>query len=203
MQLKMWWNNTGDIPEVTLPEGFKIRSYEDEKDVFNWVDITKEDLQDSIKTVEDFTRDMLNREGVRKEHIYFICLKDEAVATVTAIMYPEKKQGYVHMVGCKRKYRGRGLGTALINLALKVFNENGMENAYLKTDDFRIPAIKSYLRAGFTPMLYHESMEERWKNVLKECDVKSMDYVDKKGVQVRIISNSIDSRRSRESSISW
>ncbi|HOA31345.1 MAG TPA: GNAT family N-acetyltransferase [Clostridia bacterium] len=187
MQLKMWWDNTGKEPVVKLPEGFYIRSYEGEKDVFKWVEITSVDLQNTIITVEDFERDMLNREGVQKEHIYFICFDGEEVGTVTAIMYPEKKQGYVHMVAVKKEFRGRGLGSALTNLALKVFFDNGMENAYLKTDDFRVPAIRSYLKAGFKPMLYHEDMEARWRSIMEVCNLNSLDCVDEKGIYLKTI----------------
>lgn len=187
MQLKMWWDNTGKEPVVKLPEGFYIRSYEGEKDVFKWVEITSVDLQNTIITVEDFERDMLNREGVQKEHIYFICFDGEEVGTVTAIMYPEKKQGYVHMVAVKKEFRGRGLGSALTNLALKVFYKSGMKNAFLKTDDFRIPAIKSYLRAGFKPMLYQEDMEARWIKIMEVCEKDFLDCVDENGKKLKII----------------
>lgn len=187
MQLQMWWDNTGEEPCVKLPEGFYIRSFEGEKDVEKWVRITREDLQNSILAVEDFEREMLNREGVEKEHIYFICIEGEEVATVTAVMYPGKRQGYVHMVAVKRAFRGRGLGNALTSLALKVFFYNGMDNAYLHTDDFRIPAIKSYLRSGFKPMLYQEDMEERWLKGMENCNIDTLECVDGDGKFLKII----------------
>ena len=37
----------------------------------------------------------------------------------------------------------------------------------LKTDDFRIPAIRSYLRFGFQPVLEGEGMKERWDKIFE------------------------------------
>lgn len=47
--------------------------------------------------------------------------------------------------------RGYGIGTALARLAVNELLERGMETAHLTTDDFRLPAIRTYLEAGFVP----------------------------------------------------
>ena len=45
------------------------------------------------------------------------------------------------------------------------FLQAGYERIYLKTDDWRLPAIKVYLQLGFVPFLFTMGMEERWKTV--------------------------------------
>ena len=42
-----------------------------------------------------------------------------------------------------------------------------MQTAYLTTDDWRIPAIKSYLRIGFTPDISTEDFKARWDEIFK------------------------------------
>ena len=42
---------------------------------------------------------------------------------------------------------------------------NGFETAYLTTDDYRIPAIKCYLRAGFEPEMTEDDHPERWEKI--------------------------------------
>ena len=70
----------------------------------------------------------------------------------------------------KEKFRGRGFGTLLNNLALKVLKDEGMETAYLTTDDWRVPAIKSYLRAGFRPVIPDDETDARWKAVFEKIN---------------------------------
>ena len=60
------------------------------------------------------------------------------------------------------------MGTLLNNIALWTLKKEGMQTAYLTTDDWRIPAIKSYLRAGFTPDLDTEDdFKNRWNAIYK------------------------------------
>ena len=69
------------------------------------------------------------------------------------------------MVACKESARGKGYGTLLNNVALNVLKAEKMQTAYLTTDDWRIPAIKSYLRAEFMPDLSNDDFKERWKKI--------------------------------------
>ena len=44
----------------------------------------------------------------------------------------------------------------------------GMETARLRTDDWRIPAIKTYLKIGFEPDLTSEpDYKERWEKIFE------------------------------------
>ena len=70
------------------------------------------------------------------------------------------------MVACKPEFRGRRLGHLLNDIALYTLKKEGMETAHLTTDDWRIPAIKTYLKAGFTPDLESEpDFRERWDKI--------------------------------------
>ena len=62
--------------------------------------------------------------------------------------------------------RGRGIGTYMNALSVWLLKTHGMKTAYLTTDDWRIPAIKSYLRAGFTPDLSTDDFRARWEKIL-------------------------------------
>jgi mycothiol synthase len=100
---------------------------------------------------------------------FLIVEKDgEGVATLAVIPHWDKKEGYIHMVGCKKKYRGLVKGTKMNAEAVRILIENGFESAYLTTDDHRIPAIKSYLRAGFEPEMTESDHPERWKKIIEE-----------------------------------
>jgi len=65
-------------------------------------------------------------------------------------------------------HRGRRLGFWACLAALHRFAEEGREAALLLTDDFRLPAIRTYLRLGFRPVYTYESHMERWGKVFSE-----------------------------------
>ena len=71
------------------------------------------------------------------------------------------------MVACKPEFRGLGIGTRLNTEAVRTLFRAGMKTAYLTTDDFRIPAIKSYLRAGFYPDIKDEEHRARWEAIME------------------------------------
>jgi len=58
---------------------------------------------------------------------------------------------------------------------------------HLTTDDWRIPAIVGYLKAGFHPVLYDEGMEERWRAVCDKLDIHGIEMLDEKGQGTGII----------------
>ena len=41
----------------------------------------------------------------------------------------------------------------------------GYSNLYLNTDDERLPAIKTYLKLGYRPVILTVDMETRWQTV--------------------------------------
>ena len=72
------------------------------------------------------------------------------------------------MVGVDPDTRGLGLSLPIVAAALISLRERGFASAMLSTDDFRIPAIKTYLRLGFEPVMSHESHPERWAAVMEK-----------------------------------
>ena len=45
-----------------------------------------------------------------------------------------------------------------------------MQTAQLKTDDFRLPAIKTYLNIGFKPDLSTDDYKERWEKIYENLN---------------------------------
>ena len=52
--------------------------------------------------------------------------------------------------------------------ALHVGLAEGRSRAFLRTDDFRVPALKTYLRLAFEPVISHDSHPGRWRMILDE-----------------------------------
>ncbi len=171
-QLIMRWKNDGtDSKGVTFPDGVELKRFTEMKDGKRiWLDIVSymyegEDVD--VYAEEDFfKRLMTEHHGFREDQCFFLFVEGQPAATVTAITDDENKEGYVHMVSVKPSFRGRGLGTLMNTIVLDIFKKTGMRTAYLTTDDWRIPAIKSYLRAGFIPDTESEpDFFERWETI--------------------------------------
>lgn len=135
------------------------------EDVERWNDI----IADSFgcpKGDESTLNEVMNAHGPFEADKFLIVEKDgEGIATLAVIPHWDKREGYIHMVGCKRKFQGQGVGTRLNAEAVRILIASGFETAYLTTDDHRIPAIKSYLRAGFEPEMTEDDHPERWEKI--------------------------------------
>jgi predicted dehydrogenase/RimJ/RimL family protein N-acetyltransferase len=90
------------------------------------------------------------------------------VATALAAHRPSPVHpagGELGWVATHPEHRGRGLACAACAAALRRLRGAGYGRIYLLTDDFRLDAIRLYLRLGFRPLPYEEGMDERWEAV--------------------------------------
>ena len=163
-QLHMVHRDLGSLPEIEIPDGYELRSYRpgDEK---HWVAImntgvgewTAEKCRDEITSKPQFLPDGL----------FFVTFEGKPVGSACAWRKsPDDREiGWLHMVCVVPDHRGRQLGH-VVNLAvLCYFRDRGFKEVRLSTDDWRLPAIKSYLRLGFEPHYLDDSHRERWRKV--------------------------------------
>ena len=174
-QLIMRWKNDGvktDMPSIT--EGVTLKNWTSVTNpVDKWLDIVSFGLSDKRESVDYYEKMNYRYKAYTPESCWFFCLKNEEVATITVICDKDAKEGYVHMVANKPAARGLGIGNLMSKFAVYELKKNGMQTAYLTTDDWRIPAIKTYLKAGFTPDLTSEKdFKERWDAILKIINEK-------------------------------
>ena len=170
-QLIMYWkNNHQPARELVLPQNVTVvRLPELEGGVDAWLDIVQYDLTGTRRDHAYYVSCMVEHPNYKESDCFFLLEDGKPVATITVICDDAKKEGYIHMVGSDPDYRGKGYGTLLNVIAERELKERGMETAYLTTDDWRIPAIKSYLRAGFYPDLDKESdYKERWVKIYEK-----------------------------------
>ena len=164
-QLRMRRPNLEGLGEVISPEGYRIRTYR-EGDEEKWAEIINNSLG-SRWDAERCRRELTGRPQFRPDGLFFATCNGEPVGTTCAWtrLPNETEAGYIHMVGVIPEHRGRKLGYALCLSALHFFKENGFQRADLHTDDFRLPAIKTYLNLGFEPDLTDRSHKARWSAV--------------------------------------
>ncbi|BBH22342.1 hypothetical protein Back11_36870 [Paenibacillus baekrokdamisoli] len=164
-QLVMKNDNLFELPELICPPGFHIRSFQS-GDEQHWEQL----VSVSFGRERDFQTAIGSHPYFHPERVIFIFFGDTPVATATAWFQDklEEEAGYLHMVGAHPDYAGWGLGYAVSLAALLQMRKEGKLKAVLQTDDFRIPAIKTYLKLAFQPVDEHESHKERWSSILSK-----------------------------------
>lgn len=166
-QLLMRWTNDGTPARFpALPENMTVEKInERENGIDEWLDIVQYDLAEEPATHDFYKKLMTDFPGYEEDKCYIFLLDGKPVATTCVICNKESGEGYIHMVGSKPEVRGRGIGKLMNDFSIAVIKEEGMKSAHLTTDDWRIPAIKSYFRAGFVPDETGVGHKERWDKI--------------------------------------
>jgi mycothiol synthase len=78
--------------------------------------------------------------------------------------------GEMGWVAADPTHAGKGLGLAVCAAATARLVRGGYHEIYLLTDDWRLPAIKTYLKLGWAPWLFRDGMAERWQAVCSKLN---------------------------------
>jgi mycothiol synthase len=171
-QLVMRRARLDGLPERALPDGYSCRSFLPGDEAawesiigasFGWPD-----------SAGKFDAIMRRDPAFRPKRVLFLCHGDLPVATASAWHRDGygPHTGYLHYVGVRPERQGVRLGLHVSVACLRVMAGGGRSAAVLQTDDFRLPAIKTYLRLGFVPLLVHENQRRRWRDVRAAIDPK-------------------------------
>lgn len=122
-----------------------------------------------------FQRDILSSVEDIKNDIFAVYENGSAVGF--AVLHKKSLSNGLREIGyiaVRPENRGKRLGYKLIMSVLAEMKRSGICQAYLRTDSFRIPAIKTYLKCGFHPYIKSENEKKRWQSVIKAInDTKS------------------------------
>ncbi|WP_127493789.1 GNAT family N-acetyltransferase [Paenibacillus glycanilyticus] len=167
-QLLMLREDLGMLPDLVLPKGYVEHSLRS-GDEYGWERI----IMASFGGEHHFDKEMASDDSYKPERVRFISIENgEPVATASAWYRPQCKEntGYLHMVGLLPEHAGKKLGYAVSLAALHHMAREGRTRAVLHTDDFRIPAIKTYFDLGFIPELADDSHLGRWVALAKQLN---------------------------------
>jgi mycothiol synthase len=167
-QLVMHRPHLDDLPTLApLPEGYYLRPYDADYDRPSLIAT----LTASFR--EDWDEARLDRELTAAPDVhtvYVVAHGGVVVGTASSRYVPGRfpDAGYIHWVGVASEHLRRGIASALLARVLEDFRERGYPLAVLETDDYRIPAIRSYLKFGFLPTydVRGEDHRRRWAKVM-------------------------------------
>lgn len=174
-----------DLPPLDVPDGFAIRTWRD-GDEAAWGAIM--DPPGAIPVAGGWTID-----AVRARHVGHASFRPEwtflafdltdpdctPIASASAWREVDAQPGHgaIHMVAAHPAWRGKGLGRAVTLAALHALAGRADVVATLKTDDWRVAAIRTYLGLGFLPIWRPggddeprgEDHRDRWSAVMQAC----------------------------------
>lgn len=171
-QLRMVRPNLEDLPALELPAGYGMRTYR-EGDEEHWARIISDSFGGRERTAQDTKNEITSRDVFIPDGFYFATHRDVPVGTACAWRQSvdEKDVGYVHMVGVVAEHTGHKLGKWVSLAVLCYFRDNNFKCSMLDTDDFRVPAIKTYLNLGFMPVYVEAEQPERWRNIFEKLEL--------------------------------
>ena len=187
-QLKMLRPSAPVRPRA-LPEGYAYCGYDrSEEQLAQWLDMSfqgqllPENPPEGGEYRDWFKRTVLDYADLNPdEDIIFVTAPDgHMVATICAVKHGED-QGYIHMVAAHPDSRGKGIGHAMLAYALEKLEARGCAYSILTTDDFRLSAIKTYLDAGFRPVLWADPESDqraRWDAVIAALGYEPVEYFE-------------------------
>lgn len=163
-QLRLWHRDLDHLPPLSLPQGYTLRTFQAGDEVGWQVVLNSTGSLGSWN--EERVRQQLQQCG-DPGNVFFVVQGGRPVATACVVPHVQEKGTLweVGWVAGDPLHQGKGLGYQVVLAALHRIRELGGQAAYLWTDDFRLPAIKTYLKLGFEPDLDHESYPARWAEI--------------------------------------
>ena len=159
-QLIMWYTRPDVPPLEEVPE-CSVRSYRP-GDEEQWLALLQANGQ-----LGAWDRARLDTVLVETHLQYFVECRG-CLAACTGINDRERDGEpcwEIGWVAVHPDFQGRGLGTLITGAALARAVELGRRPIYLLTDDFRVPALRCYLKLGFVPGDGHASYREPWRAI--------------------------------------
>ena len=164
-QLRMQFRAFAALEPVSLPPGYRLATLA-ERDASEWIAVLNATGQLGAWDRARAERCLNDPRLVLPEGTYLIMDDDRAVATAcTVLPTPAEPRAELGWVAVDPGDQGRGLGLQVCRAVLWYARRRGWPAATLNTDDWRLPAIRTYLKFGFEPELTHDSHGARWREV--------------------------------------
>ncbi|MBR3754430.1 MAG: GNAT family N-acetyltransferase [Clostridia bacterium] len=165
-----------------------MTKFSSEADIDRWISICSDGLIDPATARERFDCELINIDGPDPYRDTYFIESPDGVKVATFTVVPNMwstGMGYIHMVACKTEYRGLGLGKFMADFSLKKLTEIGKEKIFLLTGDARLPALATYIKAGFLPVNYIDEegkdMVDRWQKIVNTLKIESLTLLDNDG----------------------
>ena len=170
--LQMIWppSRAGSPPSWTVPEGYLLRTFRqgDELGFSRLMERAGFPGWNS-QEFETWLRKTLPAGFFFLVHVN----TNEMAATAMACHNPTALHPFGASLSCVAAdpgHQGRGLGYVVAAAATRRMLAAGYEDIYMETDDWRLPAIKTYLKMGWVPFFFEADMSKRWLTICEQLE---------------------------------
>ena len=163
-QLVMWYPHPDPPALCALEEGYHLRPY-CKGDEAGWVDLLNSNGELGKWSMERVEAEIRGNLVHRAQFFVFAGRNIVAAAGVYEGRLNGEDCWEIGWVASDPKHRGKGLGRQATAAAVGAARSLPDRPIFLKTDDFRIAAIKVYLQLGFVPDFAHPSYKPRWQKI--------------------------------------
>ena len=162
------------LPDLSIPSGYALRPLQP-RDVDRWADLLARNAELGTWDYERAAPYFAPGAPMILDGSFFVTLEEQPVATAQLHVHrddsyaPIPELGWVAVVP---EQQGRGLGYIVCLAVLQHAQSQRFSRIFLRTDDHRLPAIKTYLKLGFQPWIRDPETQERWVHVLDRLNLK-------------------------------
>lgn len=174
ISLQMLRPHLDDLPSLDaalaiLPPGYRLRTYQP-GDEAAWAAIMNTgqmDTWDAARTREKLTGCPWPQFDPAGLFLITHGPHEQPVGSACCWLRDPAEPGILHMVCVLPEHRGSGLSLPLCLAVLHRFRDRGYQQVQLSTHDWRLGAIKVYLRLGFQPLLSKPEHPAAWAEVVR------------------------------------
>jgi len=156
-----------EIPAWAPPPGYEVRPYRD-GDIAGWSELL------TRVGFDEWWPQRLEEKGLtapeRRDGSRLIVFEGRQI--VASAMASQRSAdppvGQLDFVAAHPDHNGKGLGYGVCAAVVEYLVGRSYPLVILHTDDWRLPAIKTYLDLGFEPDMVEPDMPERWRKVYEE-----------------------------------
>lgn len=175
MRVIMTRADLNNIPEYSLPAGFKLRLFK-KGDQTEWarVEAAADEFENEEQALERFNEEFGDHlDEFEKRCVFLENSEGEVIGTTTGWYGKEEGwdevSGRIHWVSIVPEYQGKGLAKPLLTSAMKIMAEYH-EEAYLSSRTTNYKALNMYRQHGFKPLVRNAYEEEAWELVEEKLD---------------------------------
>jgi RimJ/RimL family protein N-acetyltransferase len=165
------------IPAAVFPKGFEFKPIA-RNSGYIWEKVMDEAFGNY--TAGDFELVMVENYAYLPERVYILFDEDgNPCGTASAWSQPwlwGDDSGYIIFVGVIPSSRGKGLATQMVLHLCQVIKKRGQHHVLLDVDSNNLPALKSYINAGFLPHLTTIEEKDIWSRIFMQLDIEPLTY---------------------------
>ena len=161
------------LPELAVPRGYALRAF-GPNDAAPWAGLLSENGELGEWSLERAAPYFAADRRMVLDGSFFVTRDGEPVATAQLHLHLDDAYAPVPELGwvaASPRHRGHGIGYVVCLAVLRYAASVGHSEIFLRTDDFRLPAIRTYVKLGFQPWLFDPSATDRWAAIYQKLGI--------------------------------